>query len=165
MKKNLLNIIFASLIIFSCTSENGGKNEILDPIIGSWQSIKITTKFKDGTEEIYLYNDCEQKSTYSFFEDSTIDIVLYAFDDSDPKICSTQTHYLSTFVKGNWENLGNKIYQFPITYLDNGNGKEYSETETAKVSFPNSTTFEYLLDSFHENSREEYIVIVYKKVE
>ncbi len=165
MKIKFFSVIFTSFLIFSCTSENGDKNEILDPIIGSWQSIKITTKFKDGTEEIYLYNDCEQKSTYSFFEDGTIDIILYAFDNSDPKICSTEPQSLSTFIEGNWENLGNKLYQFPITYLDNGNGKEYSETETAKVSFPNSSTFEYLLDSFHENSEEEYIVIVYKKVE
>ena len=54
MKIKFFSVIFTSFLIFSCTSENGDENEILDPIIGSWQSIKYTTKFKDATDEIYL---------------------------------------------------------------------------------------------------------------
>ena len=162
--KLLLTTLFI-IITSSCTKETKQENKNLDSIIGSWQPVKIFTKFKDGSNETIEFNACIQKSRYIFKEDLSIELITYDYEDGIGNNCTTEYSPLSKFLRGTWENLGENLYKSVHTHLDYGNGEEYTETDILNITFPDSQTLNETYDQFNDSSNEEYTIIVYTRIE
>jgi len=164
MIRKISIIVLTSLLILSCSSDNEEESETLDSIVGSWQPVKFYTKFKDGTEETFLFSDCQKQSRYIFKKNGSIETIVYNFDEASNS-CTTEFQSLSKFLSGTWENLGDNSYKAVNTFMDTRNGVEYTETDFRKISFPDSESLNELYDLFDEFSRQEYTITEYKKIE
>lgn len=93
--KKILYIFIAATILISCESDNDTN---LDPIIGTWE---LTSTLIDQ-RETYNLDECNSKSSITYFEDETLLNDLYQRD-----IFGDCIHTESKF---HWTNLGNSQY-------------------------------------------------------
>jgi len=157
MKKFLLlPLIF---LIFSCSKDdNPQKEEINDPIIGSWQG-NLTVEFmKNGDETVTENSDCKKRGNITFKEDGTYNQTYFKEVNGECERADNDLEVISE----SWEKNGEDSYIFKAVY-DDGNGQFIQTTEPDKVTFPDNNTMR-LFYYESENPDVEYSYGEYNKI-
>jgi len=102
-------------MIFSSCSNDDSSNPNVNPIVGTWNPTKEVDLCSTGSEEVFLYNECQQTRELTFFENGSLNIKEYDMP-VDECILTNDTNGTWTLEAGNLTIVrdGNTI---PITYF------------------------------------------------
>lgn len=143
-KANLFTyVLLFTFLIVSCSKDDNNNNTTADDLlIGAWKPIKDVDS-SSGSNDVYTYNTCEQKSRITFEASGNI-IALDFYEDENTGDCIDHS---SDFVSGSWEKTSLGNYKVTTTYYDDYTQQNVTYTDTYSISFPTSNTMKIVTDS------------------
>ena len=132
MKKKiiiLLTFLFAATLL-SCGENDTSLESNKESLVGVWKHTKLTIYMEGEIFKVLNKSECEQKGTYTFFENGTMKRLEFKANDLGNCIESNIVYMFN----GNWEINKDGVYQF-IHINPSGN----IETDTPQeITFPNN---------------------------
>lgn len=141
-KANLFMYALFTLLIVSCSKDDDNNNSTSDDlIIGVWKPVKDVDS-SSGSNDVYTYTTCEQKSKMTFDASGNI-IALDFYEDESTGNCTQD----SSFSSGTWEKISEGNYKITSTYYDDSTKKNETYVDTYNISFPTANTMKIVIDN------------------
>ncbi len=149
MKK--LSLLLTLIILFvSCSKDDNQKEEVNEPLIGTWQA-NLSVEFMNNGDEVATENsDCKKRGNITFYENKTYEQTYYNEVNGECERTDDDLEVISE----TWEKNGEVSYIFTAIY-DDGNREWTQTTEPDKVTFPDNNTMR-LFYYENENPDVEY---------